>query len=137
MNFLVLNVIGKINDGRRFFCIRMFPISCQKFPPGVDLGNSHIFCQKSQNISTRSGFGEFSYFCNEILLYCITLILLNVLYRYQVVYQCGVLISRSSTVLFHIKHFWILSVLQVPCDSLYSSCHHSDVCAVQIFFVLP
>lgn len=32
---------------------------------------------------------------------------------YQVVYQCGVLISRSSTVLFYIKHFWILSILQI------------------------
>ena len=49
--------------------------------------------------------------------------------RYQVIYQCGVLISRSSTVLFHIKHFWIFSVLQV--HTLYDS-----LCIVLLYCVL-
>lgn len=34
-------------------------------------------------------------------------------FRLQVVYQVGVLISRSSVSLYHFKHFWILAVLQV------------------------
>ena len=33
--------------------------------------------------------------------------------RYQVVYQLGVFISRSSLFLVHIKWFWILAILQV------------------------
>ncbi|XP_064399119.1 battenin-like isoform X3 [Halichondria panicea] len=35
-------------------------------------------------------------------------------YRWlQVVYQVGVLISRSSVSIYHFKHFWILAILQV------------------------
>ncbi|XP_065900790.1 battenin-like isoform X2 [Dysidea avara] len=32
---------------------------------------------------------------------------------YQVMYQVGVVISRSSTFLVHIKHFWVLTILQI------------------------
>ena len=44
--------------------------------------------------------------------------------RLQVVYQVGVLISRTSVSVVHIKHFWILAILQV------------SVCVVHISWIL-
>lgn len=44
--------------------------------------------------------------------------------RLQVVYQVGVLISRTSVSVVHIKHFWILAILQV------------SVSVVHIFWIL-
>lgn len=83
-----------------------------KFIPHLFKYMVPLFLVYVAEYSINQGFFELLYNPNtHIGGYCMNQ---QTQYRWlQVAYQVGVLIARSSTAIIHIKHFWILAILQV------------------------